>query len=252
MGNFFMQRMGFTVGVEPWDIGIILVLVFVEGALSADNAAVLAVLTRTLPTPKERKQALRYGMIGAFTFRIVSVFFASWLIDNWPLKLVGAAYLIYLSLNHFLSNKSEDVEANLPFAGSPLFAATLGKLSPFWRVIVLVELTDIAFSVDSITAAVAFSDKAWVVIVGGILGIIAMRYVAELFIKLIEQYPRLETSAFVTVGFIGIKMFVEVFFMVFGAEYEVPEWFVIFMVVMIFAWGFSKKREEVLDSEEFL
>ncbi|MBC7880263.1 MAG: TerC family protein [Anaerolineae bacterium] len=252
MGNFFMQRMGFNTGIEPWDIGIIFVLVFIEGALSADNAAVLAVLTRTLPTPAERKKALRYGIVGAFVFRFISVFFASWLIDNWPLKLVGAAYLIYLSLNHFLSHKSEDVQANLPFAGSPLFNATLGKLSPFWRVIILVELTDIAFSVDSITAAVAFSDKAWVVIAGGILGIIAMRYMAGQFIRLIVEYPRLETAAFASVGFVGIKMFVEVLFMAFGSEYEVPEWFVILMVVCIFAWGFSKKREEALDSEKFL
>lgn len=245
MWEFLFDRLGFGLGVEPWDFAIILALVFVEGALSADNAAVLAALTRTLPDPEQRRLSLRYGIIGAFVFRFIAVLFAAWLIDNWPLKLAGAAYLVYLSLNHFWGSHSKEAVQQTAAAKNPFIEATIGRLSPFWRVIVLVELTDIAFSVDSITAAVAFSNKAWVVIVGGILGIITMRYVAEVFIRWIDEYPRLETSAFLAVGFIGLKMAAEVILHQFmNIDFEAPEWLVLGVVASIFVWGFSKRRNE--------
>ncbi|UFP93252.1 TerC family protein [Gloeobacter morelensis] len=255
MWEFLYDHLGFDLGVEPWDFAIIFALVFVEGALSADNAAVLAALTRTLPNDEERRRSLRYGIIGAFVFRFFAVLFAAWLIDNWPLKLAGALYLIYLAVSHFLKGKDEDedvVAEEKKLLSNPLFRATLGRLSPFWRVIVLVELTDIAFSVDSITAAVAFSDKAWVVIVGGILGIVTMRFVAELFIKLIDRFVRLETAAFLAVGFIGFKMMTEVVAnqLVPKLHFETPEWVVLGVVAAIFAWGFTKKNVESDVEEE--
>jgi len=250
MTDFLYYRLGFHLGVEPVDFAIIFVLIFVEGALSADNAAVLAALTRVLPTPQERRRSLRYGIIGAFVFRFIAVLFAAWLIHNWALKLAGAIYLIYLAVSHFMRERAEEEgEESQPFGGNALVRATLGRLSPFWRVIILVELTDIAFSVDSITAAVAFSNKAWVVIVGGLLGIVTMRFIAEFFIKLIDQFARLENAAFLAVGFIGAKMLLEVGMGLAGRKFEVPEAAIIAAVALIFAWGFSKKREEPLGAE---
>ena len=250
MWEMLYEGLGFDQGVEAWDFAIIFALVFVEGALSADNAAVLAALTRSLPTLEERRRSLRYGIIGAFVFRFIAVLFAAWLIDNWPLKLAGAVYLVYLAVSHFLKGKSgHEDDTKLLSSTNPLFRMTLGRLSPFWRVLVLVELTDIAFSIDSITAAVAFSDKAWVVITGGILGIITMRYVAELFIKLIDVYVRLETAAFLAVGFIGLKMMTEVLSeVVIRQHFETPEWFVLAGVALIFAWGFTKKKPNLAES----
>lgn len=248
MWEVLYENLGFDKGVVPWDFAIILALVFVEGALSADNAAVLAALTRTLPTAEERRKALRYGIIGAFVFRFIAVLFAAWLINNWPLKLAGALYLIYLAVNHFLKERSGEEEVASEkklMATNPIWRATLGKLTPFWRVLVLVELTDIAFSVDSITAAVAFSDKAWVVIVGGILGIITMRYVAGLFIKLIDQYVRLEAAAFLAVGFIGTKMLLEVLLNLLGYHFETPEPLLLAVIALIFGWGFTKKKVDI-------
>ncbi|AGY59635.1 TerC family protein [Gloeobacter kilaueensis] len=241
------RSLGMHMGVEPWDFAIILALVFVEGALSADNAAVLAALTRSLPTKEQRRRSLRYGIIGAFVLRFFAVLFAAWLIHNWALKLAGALYLIYLALSHFLKGQDneEGCEDEKVLMSHPLVRGTLGRLSPFWRVIVLVELTDIAFSVDSITAAVAFSNKAWVVIVGGILGIVTMRYIAEIFIKLIDVYVRLEAAAFLAVGFVGLKMLTEVVFELVDHSFETPEWLVLGVVATIFGWGFSKKKLEV-------
>lgn len=178
------------------DIATVGTLALLEGLLSADNALVLAVLVRHLP-PQQRKQALRYGIWGAFGFRIICVLLASYLIQAWYFKAGGALYLIYMAVRHLLPGANHADEGKR--------ARGFG----FWRTVVAVELTDIVFSVDSIIAAVAMSQKMWVVYFGGVVGIIAMRYVAGVFLKLIERFPGLETGAYLLVGWIGLKLGLE-------------------------------------------
>jgi predicted tellurium resistance membrane protein TerC len=87
----------------------------------------------------------------------------------------------------------------------------------FWPTVVVIELTDIAFAVDSILAAIALvggsspnrsahHPKLWVVITGGMLGVILMRFAAVMFIKLLDRFPRFETSAYLLVIVIGFKL----------------------------------------------
>lgn len=175
------------------DILTVGTLVVLEGLLSADNALVLAVLVKHLPGG-ERKKALRYGIIGALVFRLICILIATWLIHAWYFKAAGAAYLIYICLNHLLCQK-----------GAKAQEKQAKKLS-FWQTVAVVELTDIVFSVDSILAAVAISPKIWVVYLGGILGIVTMRFVAGIFLKLIDRFPGLEMGAYILVGWIGLKL----------------------------------------------
>ncbi|OGQ06360.1 MAG: hypothetical protein A2W61_00995 [Deltaproteobacteria bacterium RIFCSPLOWO2_01_44_7] len=178
------------------DIATIGTLAILEGLLSADNALVLAVLVKHLPD-KDRKKALRYGIWGAFVFRIICILIATWLLNAWPFKAVGAAYLIFISLKHLLTKDEHKKEAKM------------AKGLSFWKTVVAVELTDIVFSVDSILAAVAMSPKIWIIYLGGVLGIIAMRFVAGGFLKLIDRFPGLEEGAYALVGWIGIKLAIE-------------------------------------------
>jgi YkoY family integral membrane protein len=80
----------------------------------------------------------------------------------------------------------------------------------FWRTVIVIELTDIAFAVDSILAAMALAgsreEKLWVVITGGILGVVLMRFAAAIFVRLLEKYPRFETTAYLLVLVIGLKL----------------------------------------------
>jgi YkoY family integral membrane protein len=80
----------------------------------------------------------------------------------------------------------------------------------FWKTVAVIELTDIAFAVDSILAAMALAgsstDKLWVVVTGGILGVILMRFAASVFVRLLERFPRFETSAYLLVIIIGLKL----------------------------------------------
>ena len=179
----------------------ILTLAVLEGMLSADNALVLAVMVKHLPK-EQRGKALRYGILGAFVFRAIGVLLAVYLIRFWYLKAAGAAYLLYLCVQHFWKKHRSSL------LGLEAYHA---KAHGFWKTVALVELTDVAFSVDSIVAAVALSDNKWIIYLGGILGIIAMRYVAQYFLKLLDTYTALESSAYLLVGWIGLKLALETY-----------------------------------------
>lgn len=173
----------------------ILFLVFMEGLLSFDNALTLAAMVKPLPTHLQKK-ALTYGILGAFGFRIIALLFLTTIMASPWVKALGGMYLIYMGVKHFVEGDDEAKVKTL----------TIGH---FWRVVIAVELADIAFSVDSILAAVAVSDKLWVIAIGGILGIIMMRFASTIFIKLIDSYPRLNTTAFLLVTIVGSKLFLE-------------------------------------------
>jgi YkoY family integral membrane protein len=170
-------------------------LVIIESLLSVDNAAVLATMVGDLP-PDQRKKALRYGIFGAYVFRGVCLLFASFLINFWFLKPLGGLYLLYLVLDHFRAGPAEG-EEHVEKEKSWLYNRTLGLFGKFWATVALIELMDLAFSIDNVFAVVAFTDNLILVVVGVFIGILAMRLVAQAFVLLMGKYPFLETAAFV-------------------------------------------------------
>ncbi len=194
------------------DIGaamlIILNLIVIESLLSVDNAAVLATMVMDLPT-EQRKKALKYGIIGAYVFRGLCLLLATWLVKIWWLKPLGGLYLLYLAFDYFKSKWTPQKEDDtLNKSESKLYKLTLGKLGPFWATVVLVEVMDLAFSIDNVFAAVAFTDKIFLICVGVFIGILAMRFVAQAFVKLMEKYRFLETSAFLVIALLGVKLMI--------------------------------------------
>ncbi len=179
-------------------------LLIIESLLSVDNAAVLATLVSDLPAA-QRKQALRYGIFGAYLFRGVCLLFASYLVGFWYLKPLGGLYLLYLCLNYFRSTKHEE-EGAPDKQKSWLYRRTLGLLGPFWATVAVIELMDVAFSIDNVFAVVAFSNNLILVCTGVFIGILAMRLVAQVFVGLMGKYPFLETAAFVVIGILGLKL----------------------------------------------
>ncbi|MBI5142088.1 MAG: TerC family protein [Nitrospirae bacterium] len=183
----------------PLDILTIATLAALEGILSVDNALVLAILVRPLPRAQQKK-ALTYGIVGAFVFRFIALVFASSLMKFVAFKLVGGGYLVYLAMKHMFFFTKEQAYHRQP-----------KTMENFWKTVAVVELTDIAFSIDSITTAVAMTDKLLIVWAGGILGIIMLRFAAGFFIKLLEQLPALEDLAYQLIFFIGVKLSLEAF-----------------------------------------
>ena len=179
-------------------------LVIIESLLSVDNAAVLATMVGDLP-PDQRKKALRYGIFGAYIFRGVCIVFASFLIDFWYLKPLGGLYLLYLVWDHFRAGPAHDDE-HIEKEKSWLYKNTLGLFGKFWATVALIELMDLAFSIDNVFAVVAYTDNLILICLGVFIGILAMRLVAQAFVVLMGKYPFLETAAFIVIGLLGVKL----------------------------------------------
>lgn len=190
---------------------VFLILIVLEGLLSADNALVLAILVKPLPE-YSRKKALLYGLLGAFVLRFTALFFISYLANIWEAQAIGAIYLLYIAVKNLLTKKEKKAKPNQSAVTFP----------SFWGTVIRVELTDIAFAIDSILAAVAMAislpPTGWghiggldsgiflVIFCGGFAGLIIMRFAAMLFIKLLQKRPGLEKAAFLIVGWVGIKL----------------------------------------------
>lgn len=223
------------------DLFLIGLLIVLEGVLSIDNALVLGLLARRLPKHL-RGKALTFGLVGALVFRIAAIFTASLLLRWTFAKFLGGGYLVYVALKHFIFGEAphdevlgvgpdgqpqlQNAATHQPIA-SPEKPASAKPISlhsvRFWHAVLVIELTDIAFAVDSIVAAMALvgqqkasdtgaHDKLWVVVVGGMIGVILMRFAAVLFIKLLERFPRFETSAYLLVVMIGVKLLLDWWF----------------------------------------
>ena len=243
---------------------VLLILIALEGILAADNALVMAIMVKHLPEEK-RKKALFYGLAGAFVFRFGSLFAISFLVDIWQVQAIGSIYLLFIACNHLIRKlilkrnpKQEQLEKSKKV-----------RKSGFWMTVVKVELADIAFAVDSILAAVALAvtlpattlpkiggldgGQFTVIFLGGLIGLIIMRFAASQFVKLLQRKPGLETAAFLIVGWVGIKLAVYTLahpeLAIISESFpKSPAWKLTFWGVLIAlavcGWFFSKESSE--------
>lgn len=284
--------MFFNQTFEWHDMAVVGLLVVLEGVLSIDNALVLGLLAKRLPK-RYQARALTYGLVGAFVFRVIAIATAAYLMKWRIVKMLGGGYLVYIAVKHLffeskehkhaevavgpdgqpilenehgdplgLPNGESEVRARVP---TPLPKAALQPASEvafrmvtFWSTVAVIEMTDIAFAVDSILAAIALAgskaEKLWVVITGGMLGVILMRFAAVIFIKLLEKFPRFETSAYLLVIVIGGKLLVDWYFNTdphnhvvdFHSPRDMAFWIFWLLMLACFAVGFvpQKHRQE--------
>lgn len=188
---------------------VFLNILLIEIILSIDNASVLAVIVnKNLSNPIERKKSLQYGIIGAYLFRGLSLFFVSYMIYNPSIgawfKVLGGLFLVRLWYKH-LTPEADSVEEG-EMSGLEKFLRKF-KINNFWRTVIMVEFMDIVFSIDNLVACVSLSSNFIIVCLAVFVGIFAMRFVAQYFSKLLIQYPSLEQSAFIVILLLGIKMF---------------------------------------------
>lgn len=201
-GPFFDLNNWVNVVSSTEDWLVILSLAIIECLLSVDNAIVLATQTKKLSTKKEQEKSLFYGLGGAYIFRFLLIGLGVYLIHFWEIKVIGSVYLLYLALKHFYRKKFN--------YGNKSFIRFSFKLPLFWSVIISIELMDLVFSVDSVLSSLAISHNPVIVLIGGLIGILAMRGVANLFIRLINKIPELETMAYFLIVIIAIKLLIEI------------------------------------------
>lgn len=189
----------------------ILALIAMEVLLSVDNAAVLAVMVKHLPTEQQSK-ALKYGLFGAVIFRFICFFFIGLLMKWWFIQAIGALYLLYIGIKGLATKEQDDEDAE-----------KVSK-SGFWPTVLKVEVMDIVFAVDSMLAAIAFAaglrELGWfkvgnldagqfmVIMIGGLLGVVAIRYAATGLLKIMDKRPNLENAAYGLVTLVGVKLII--------------------------------------------
>lgn len=224
---------------SPFDVGleapvVLLILIALEAVLSADNAIALAAIASGLEDPKLQRNALNLGLVGAYILRISLILTATWVVQFWQFELLGAAYLLWLVFEHFTSEEDDEHHHHGP------------RFTSLWQTIPIIAVTDLAFSLDSVTTAIAISDKTWLIITGGTIGVITLRFMAGLFIRWLKEYVYLEDAGYITVGFVGLRLLVRAI----KPELVPPEWLMVAAIALVFMWGFSKRTEVELPKEE--
>ena len=222
---------GLAANITAADLATVGSLVVLESLLSADNALVMAVMVLGLPERLHRR-ALNYGLIGALTFRLAATALAVSLIHAAWLKLLGGLYLLYLVGVHFWRRGETRP------AGAPKTPSAAG----FWSTVLRVEAVNLAFSIDSILVAVAMSTKFWVVLTGGLLGVIAMRVVVSQLVTLIKRYPRLVDGAFVVIAWVAVKLLLDYLHQVEWIAWEPPQAISLGIVVAILGVSYVMAR----------
>ncbi|MGB5595704.1 MAG: DUF475 domain-containing protein [Crocosphaera sp.] len=210
---------------------LLLILIVLEAVLSADNAIALAAIAQGLKSPKLQRSALNLGLVVAYVLRMSLILTATWVVKFWQFELLGAVYLLWLVFNYFTSQEDEQDHHHGP------------EFTSLWQAIPLIAVTDLAFSLDSVTTAIAVADEIWLILVGGTIGVITLRFLAELFIRWLKEYTYLEDAGFITVGFVGLRLLVRVI----NPELVPPEWLMIMAIASVFLWGFSKRNPETAD-----
>lgn len=220
-------------------------LALLEILLSADNAIVLGLLIRCLPV-EQRKKALFIGIASAIIIRGAALFAVSLLLRATWIQLLGGIYLLYLCLSHLCRRPKETTHAAIPHPRG------------FWKSVILIELYDLVFAIDSVVVAVAFISaipstgtihpKLWIVYAGALSGLILIRFAATWFSSVIDRFPRMETMAYFMIGWIGLKLSftgMESYHLLpasFMHYFEPPFWIIL---SILFILGFTKKKTHV-------
>ena len=215
---------------SPFHIGaeaplVLIILSFLEAVLSADNAIALAALSQGLEDAKLQRQALNLGLVVAYVLRISLILTATWVTKFWQFELLGGAYLLWLVFQYFTSADQDGDEHHGP------------RFTSLWQAIPLIAFTDLAFSLDSVTTAIAISQETWLVLTGATIGIIALRFMAGLFIRWLDEYVHLEDAGYITVALVGLRLLLRVV----NEDIVPPEWLMISAIALIFVWGFSQR-----------
>lgn len=215
---------------SPFNIGIeatvvLLVLIALEAVLSADNAIALAAIAQGLEDPALQRRALNIGLLFAYILRITLILTATWVVQFWQFELLGALYLLWLVFQYFTSQDGEDNEHHGP------------RFASLWHAIPMIAITDVAFSLDSVTTAIAVSKETWLVLTGGTIGVITLRFMAGLFIRWLDEFVHLEDAGYITVALVGLRLLVRAI----NPEMVPPEWVMVSCIAVIFAWGFSQR-----------
>ena len=217
-------------GADQWAevLALLPVLVILELILSADNAVALAAIARASRNPEQERLALNIGIGLAMMLRVGLIALAQWVLQRAWVQLLAAAYLFWLFVNHLRQSSQDTADQTTALANS-------SPSRPLLQTVLLLGFTDLAFSIDSVAAAVAVSDQILLISTGAVIGIFALRFTSGLFIRWLDEFDRLERAGFLSVAFVALRLLIHVLV----PHLNQPDWLTLMVVFVLFAWGFS-------------
>ena len=220
--------------IDSWSeiLTLLPILISLEILLSADNAVALASLTKSLKNTTDRTKALNIGITISLIFRILLILLSSFLLKFLFIRIFAGIYLIYLFFSNInFKNKKINTSLNDDLS-------IKNEKFNFLKVVALLSITDLAFSIDSITTAVAISDQYILIVIGALIGVIALRFTSEIFLRLLEYFIRLEMAGYIAILIIGVKLILNTLV----KESFLPDYYFYILIFISFVWGFSKKE----------
>ena len=219
--------------VDSWSeiLTLLPILIILELLLSADNAIALASLTKSLDSPVLRSKALNIGITISLLFRIFLILLSNILLKFIIIRIFAGLYLIYLFISNVFFRGESDIEDSENIETNNNFK--------FLKIVALLSFTDFAFSIDSITTAVAISDQYILIIFGAIIGVLALRFTSGIFLSLLEKFLRLETAGYIAILIVGIKLLLNTLF----TEIILPDYYFYILILFAFIWGLSKRNQ---------
>ena len=220
--------------IDSWSeiLTLLPILIILEILLSADNAIALASLTKSLKNSEDRTRALNIGITISLILRIFLILLSAFLLKYLIIRILAGLYLIYLFFSNVIFKgkdfSNEEIKKDY---------SNFNKIN-FIKVVALLSVTDLAFSIDSITTAVAISDQYILVVTGAVIGVIALRFTSEIFLRLIEYFTRLEMAGYIAILIIGSKLILNTIFV----ESFLPDFYFYILILISFVWGFSEKK----------
>ena len=221
-------------GADQWKevLSLLPVLVLLELVLSADNAVALAAIARSSRQADQERLALNIGIGLAMLLRVGLIVLAQWVLQNSWVQLLAAAYLFWLFISHLIDRSNDTTPDSDSAAETPKRNLV--------QTVLLLGFTDLAFSIDSVAAAVAVSDQILLISTGAVIGIVALRFTSSLFIRWLDEFPRLETAGFLSVAFVALRLLLHVLL----PALSQPDWLTLLVVLVLFSWGLSVRRVE--------
>ena len=219
--------------IDSWSeiLTLLPILISLEILLSADNAVALASLTKSLKNSTDRTKALNIGITISLIFRILLILLSSFLLQFLFIRIFAGFYLIYLFFSNVILNNKKIDTLNDELSNT-------NEKFDFLKVVALLSITDLAFSIDSITTAVAISDQYILIIIGALIGVVALRFTSEIFLRLLEYFIRLEMAGYIAILIIGVKLILNTLI----KESFLPDYYFYTLIFISFVWGFSKKN----------
>jgi tellurite resistance protein TerC len=221
----------------------------IELSLSVDNIFVIAIIFSSFKIPKKyQHRVLFWGIIGAIVFRGLMIYFGVLLINkfSWTTYVFGI-FLIFTALKMLFTNEENDFEPK-----NSLVYKILGKIipishhnekdhffvkkesktyaTPLFVALVVIEVMDVLFAVDSVPAILAITSDPFLVFSSNIFAILGLRSMYFFLANMLEKFSYLEYSLIAILSFVGIKMLLH-------SLIEIPEWFSLSFIALSLITG---------------